>query len=227
MTWINNVLKRWAVLMLPAMLVSVALGCIFGASLRQGVSVVVFFATVLTGNLLFNRVDARLAWRAKANAPFAWAVWINDVKVGTVTDAEYAAIQCLALHDGNLVRVVAVVLVFMLVAGPLGVLWSDIALAVMAPISHTDVVRNLQHADPAAVTGLVRTLVQYGGPFLMLFVVGVASMGYRFGFRNHYSAAIAKMLRQHFNTPADGDIRLVRMSLQHGLPTPHFGYAHD
>ncbi|MFV8598496.1 hypothetical protein [Ralstonia pseudosolanacearum] len=222
MTWINNVLKRWAVLVLPAMLASLGLGYVFGLSLRLGVSVVVLFATVLTGHLLFNTIDARLARRASANAPFAWMVWINDVKVGIVTDAEYASIQCLALHDGssavaqllNLGRV-AMVMVSRLVVGlTLGIIWSAIALALLEPDVHITVIRNLHDADPAAVTHWVRTLAQYGALFMVVQLPAMALMGHRFGFRNHYRAAIATMLRQHFNTPAEGDIRLERMPLR-------------
>lgn len=235
MTWINNVLKRWAVLMLPAMLAALGLGYVFGVSLRLGVSVVVLFATVLTGHLLFNTIDARLARRATANAPFAWTVWINDVKVGTVTDAEYASIQCLALHDGssavaqllNLGRVVMVVASRLLVGLTLGSIWSAIALALLEPDVHTAVMRNLHDADPAVVTHWMRTLVQYGVLFMVVQVLGMAVMGFRFGFRNYYRAAIATMLRQHFNTPAEGDIRLERMPLQSGLSTSSFGFAHD
>ena len=56
-----------------------------------------------------------------------------------------------------------------------------------------------------------------------MLLVGMVMMGFRFAFRNHYRAAIATMLRQHFNTPADGEIRLERMRLRHGLPTSQFG----
>lgn len=235
MAWVSNVLKRWAVLLLPAMLTSLGLGYVFGVSLRLAVSVAALFATVLIGHLVFRMADARLARRAQANAPFAWDVWINDVKVGTVTDAEYAAIQCLALHDGssavaqllNLGRVAMVIASRLLVGLTLGMAWSVIALVLLEPDAHIAMIRTLSNADPGALTHWTRTLVQYGALFMVVQVCGMAAMGVRFGFRNHYRAAIATMLRQHFNTPADGDIRLVRMSLRSGLPTPQFGYAHD
>ncbi|KJJ97324.1 hypothetical protein [Burkholderiaceae bacterium 26] len=235
MTWMHNVLKRWAVLMLPAVIASLGLGYVFGASLRLAVSVAALLVSVLLGHLLFKLVDTSLSRRARANAPFAWEVWINDVKVGTVTDAEYAAIQCLALHDGssavaqllNLGRVAMVIVSRLFVGLTLGIAWSAIALALLEPEAHIAMIRALSNADPAALTHWTRTLVQYGALFMVVQICAMAVMGVRFGFRNHYRAAIATMLRQHFNTPADGDIRLVRMSLRSGLPTPQFGYAHD
>jgi len=231
MNWVHNLLKRWAVLILPAVIASLGLGYAFGASLRLAVSVESFLAGVLLGHLLFKLIDARLSRRARTDAPFVWSVSINDVKVGAVTDAEYAAIQCLALHDGsnavaqllNVGKVATVIASLLLVGLTLGTVWSAFALALLEPEAHTAVVRNLLSADPANVTHAMRTLLRYCGLFLVVQVVGMAVMGHRFGFRNHYRAAIATMLRQHFNTPADGEIRLERMSLQHGLPTSQFG----
>ena len=231
MTGIQNVLKRWVVLMLPAVLASLGFVYAFGASLRLAVAVTILLATVLLGHLLFKLVDTRLASRGRANAPFAWSVRINDVKVGVITDAEYAAIQCLALHDGscavaqllNVGKVVVVGACWLLVGLTLGMAWSAIALALLEPGAHTAVIRNLLNADPDAVTSWMRSLLPYGAMFMVLQVVGMAWMGFRFGFRNHYRAAVATMLRQHFNTPADGEIRLERMSLRHGLPTSQFG----
>lgn len=235
MTWMHNVLKRWLVLMLPAVLASLGLGYVFGACLRLVVSVAMLLVTVLFGHLLFKRVDARLAGRARANAPFAWAVWINDVKVGAIRDAEYAAIQCLALHDGsravaqllNLGKVVTMIACGLLIGLSLGMVWSAIAMALLEPGAHAAVIRNLLNADPAAVAHAMRSLLQYGVLLAVVQLVGMAVMGFRFGFRNHYRAAIATMLRQHFNTPAEGDIRLERMPLQSGLSTSSFGFAHD
>jgi hypothetical protein len=231
MTWVHNVFKRWLVLMLPAVIASLGLGYLFGASLRLAVSVAALFAGVLLGHFLFKLVDARLARRVRVNAPFAWSVWINDVKVGVISDAEYAAIQCLALHDGssavaqllNVGKVAMVVASRLLVGLTLGMVWSAFALALLEPEAHTVVIRNLLNADPANVTQAMRTLLQYGWLFMVVQAVAIAAMGFRFGFRNHYRAAITTMLRQHFNTPADGDIRLERMSVRRGSQTSQFG----
>lgn len=235
MTWTRNVLKRWAVLIVPATVASVGFGYLFGVSLRTAVCVLVLLWLVRMVSFYFNALDASLARRACANAPVGWGVWINDVRIGTISDAEYASIQCLALHDGgnamaqllNLGRVTMITASRLLVGLGLGIVWSAIALAWLAPDLHTAVIRNLHDADPAAVTRWVRTLVQYGALFMLVQLPVMALMGYRFGFRNHYRAAIATMLRQHFNTPAEGDIRLERMPLQSGLSTSSFGFAHD
>jgi len=100
-------------------------------------------------------------------------------------------------------------------------------MALLEPGAHAAVIRNLLNADPAAVAHAMRSLLQYGVLLAVVQLVGMAVMGSRFGFRNHYRAAIATMLRQYFNTPAEGDIRMERMPLQSGLSTSSFGFARD
>ena len=95
---------------------------------------------------------------------------------------------------------------------PLLVFWAAVALAIFSPESYTETVREFQKADPAAITSAARSLLQLTLTVMFLAVGGMVMMGYRFGFRNHYSEAVNRMLRQQCNTPADGDVHLWRMA---------------
>ncbi|MCK4140083.1 hypothetical protein HFK85_22340 [Ralstonia pseudosolanacearum] len=231
----KHAMQRWAAIAPVAALAAMGLVYVFNSPSGLGMFLLALVAAGLAVNCLFNLIDSRLARRAKANAPVTWVVWMNDVKIGTVTDAEYASIQCLALHDiGNAIaqllnvgRVVMVLAKDLFYGIPLGVTWSVIVWTAIEPDVLIIVVRWFLKADSAEVVQWVRAVAPYVLLVTAVLAAAMAGMGYRFGFRNCYSAAIVKMLRQHFNTPADGDILMERINLQHGLPAPQFGYAND
>jgi hypothetical protein len=171
-------------------------------------------------NYLADRHDERLTARVKADQPVMWNVCMNGVKVGKVSDSQYAAMQRMAFRDGrlaltqflNLGRIALVIVEKLLVAVPLLVFWAAVALAIFSPESYTDMVREFQKAGLTAITSAARSLLQLALSVMFLVVGGMAMMGYRFGFKNHYSEAVNRMLRQHCNTPADGDVQLWRMA---------------
>ncbi|MHA6823906.1 hypothetical protein ACQUKI_20580 [Ralstonia pseudosolanacearum] len=231
----KNAMKRWAAIAPVAALVAMGLVYVFSSPSRLGTFLLALVAAGLAVNCLFNLADARLARRVKADAPVTWIVSMNGVKIGTVTDAEYASIQCLALHDiGNAVaqllnvgRVVMALAKAMFIGVPLGVTWSVIVWTAIEPDVLASAVRGFLMADSAEVMQWVRTVAPYALLVSAILAAVMSCMGYRFGFRNCYSAAIVRMLRQHFRTPADGDLLMERTNLQHGLPAPQFGYAND
>lgn len=43
---------------------------------------------------------------------------------------------------------------------------------------------------------------------VLILVSGMVVMGHRFGFKDRYSEVVNRMLRQHCNTPAEGDVQV-------------------
>ncbi|SFU34120.1 hypothetical protein SAMN05216339_101425 [Nitrosomonas eutropha] len=220
----NNRLKRWS---LSAM-IAVPFSLILVLSLdiyNDWPDLLYVVVMAMAGNFFFNfladRHDKRLIARIKADQPIMWNVSMNSVEIGKVSDSQYAAMQRMASRDGrialaqffNLGRMALVVVEKLLFAIPFLVFWMVVALAIISPESYTDLVREFQKADPAEITSAMRSFLQTA--MTMMFVVfGVMIvMGYRFGFRNHYSEAVNRMLQQHCNTPAKGDVQLRQMAI--------------
>lgn len=194
------------------------------------VGMTVVFSIVLGG--LIDKHDANLTKRMEAVTPNSWAregraagmqpsdweVWMNDVLIGTVTDSEYAAMQRHAARDIrnaiaqllNIGRVALVILDKVLVAVPLFIFWAAIAFAVFSPDSLTETVREFLSAGPTAIAGAIQSFLQVGLSIAVLTFLFMPVLGFRFGFKNVYEAAVNQMLRQHCKTPVDGDIRLVQ-----------------
>lgn len=186
--------------------------------------------SVVLGTLT-DRYDASLTKRMEAVEPGTWIregreagakvsdweVWMNNVRIGTVTDSEYAAMQRYAARDIrnavaqllNIGQVALVVFDKVLVAVPLFVFWAAIAFAVFTPDSFTTTVQEFLSAGPAAIASSIQSLLQLGISIFTVTFLCMPIFGFRFGFKNVYEAAVNQMLRQHCKTPADGDIRLL------------------
>ena len=167
---------------------------------------------------LVDKYEAGLTKRMEADAPVTWDLWINDVQVGSVTDAQYAAMQRHAARDGrnavaqlfNVGQMALVVADNLLVAVPLMCFWTAIGMAAFSPDAFLEVAQQLQNAGPAAITSAVQSFMQVGVLVLAITVGMMVAMGFRFGFKNFYAAAVNRMLRRHCNTPVEGDVRLSR-----------------
>ncbi|BBL36039.1 hypothetical protein Nstercoris_02318 (plasmid) [Nitrosomonas stercoris] len=152
--------------------------------------------------------------------PTIWNVYMNGVVIGKVSDAQYAAMQRMAFRDGrtalaqffNLGRVAFVVVEKLLVTVPFLVFWSAVAIAIFSPESYTDLVRELQKADQAEIMSAMYLFLQAVLVLALGLVCTGFVMGYHYEFRNLYSEAVNRMLRQHCKTPANGDVQLRRMA---------------
>jgi hypothetical protein len=150
--------------------------------------------------------------RIKANETTLWDVWVNGVKVGTVTDARYAAIQRHVYLDAshafaqllNLGHMAWRVIDKLMLAVPLQLIWITVGLAVFSPQSLTLSAAELQQAAKAVFTVVLWLSV--------ITLIIQAALGARFGFKNYYAAAVGRLLRQHCGTPAEGDVHLSRIS---------------
>jgi len=184
----------------------------------QGLVVTAVLLAVLRISIgaLLDRYEARLTKRMEADTPITWNLWINNVQVGTVTDAQYAAMQRHAARDGrnaiaqlfNLGQMALVVADKLLVAVPLTCFWTAIAMAAFSPDAFLEVAQQLQDAGPAAITSAVQSFMQVGVEVFVIVVVMMVAMGLNFGFKNFYAEAVNRMLRRHCNTPVEGHVLL-------------------
>lgn len=182
-------------------------------------------ASLLAGAFGFGANELRqkyvrfLTDRVNTENAIAWDVEINDVKVGTITDSDYAAVRLKVFSDihnyvaqlGNLGRMAMRVLDYCYLGIPLGVFWVMVALAVFSPDSFTAIISELQKSGPAAISSGLKVGAQFIG-VLMVAVVGFHFMFEfsRFGFVNRFSEATARIVRRRCGVAAEGNMTLVR-----------------
>lgn len=219
----KNKLNRWALSALVGVFAALLFMFLFGTySGLPGLLSVVIMTVVLSFGIVYliDRHDERLTARVNADHPVMWNVYMNGVDVGKVSDSQYAAMQRIVFHDRrialaqffNLGHMALVVVEKLFVAVPLLVFWAAVALAIFSPESYTDMAREFQKAESAVITSAALSLLQLSLTVMFIAVGGMVIMGYRFGFRNHYSEAVNRLLRQHCNTPADGAVDLWRVA---------------
>jgi hypothetical protein len=161
---------------------------------------------------------ANLAKRIERDAPIRWSIWRNNAEVGSVSDAQYAAMQRDAVCDRrnaiaqlqNVGRVVINVLDKLVIAVPVLLFWGALAFALCSPEFFMAVVREFQNGDTASNLPFIRFLLLFTIIHSMMAFGLMALAGYNFGFVDCYSASVNRMLRRHCNIPDDGDIHLVQ-----------------
>jgi hypothetical protein len=170
---------------------------------------------VVGGNALRSRhLDALDRRMAAVDGP-VWDVELNQVKVGTISDAEYAAIRRKCFTDPrlyvaqvmNALRVILNAFDYFYRAIPLGLFWVIAALAGFSPDTIATVLAELHKAGPDVIQGVARVLV-----VLMFMVVAmhwVLGLS-RFGFIDSFDEATGTALRKHCKVAAEGSIVLVR-----------------
>lgn len=167
---------------------------------------------------LRDRHDSKLTARIRAGGNGEWEVWLNGVKLGGLPDTAYATIQRAVFRDGsvateqicNVGHVVVSLLGKVLVGVPLLTFWLGMGLVVCMPERFTDLVDVLSTTNSTLIReeakqALQLVLVLAIAPFSVLL-----GMGTRLGFRNCYSDAVGRGVRQHFNTPAEGEVWINR-----------------
>lgn len=150
-----------------------------------------------------------------------WDVYINNVRMGTVTDAQYALMQQRAYFDPrnhmaqllNLAHSLYTVIYRVAVAVPLMIFWLGVITLTHSPETLVEIIQILQIADTATLTTNIK------GAHDLVFLIAVLvtltaglmmALGVKFGLRNVYADAVGILLRQHFKVPADGEITLCR-----------------
>lgn len=211
----------WALNITSAVLAALVLMAFLGVS--GGWFSLIFMVVATIGcsigiRYLMDRHDAQLAARATAEQPDMWEARVNGVRVGTISDPQYADMKRTAFNDGDLAlsqlfnvgRVAIVVLNKMVIVIPMAAFWAAIFAAIFAPEVYGEAIRELQAADPEAISILTRTLLELLAVSSLAAFIFLVMMGNRFGFRNYYGKAVNLMVRQQFDVAAEGDVTLFR-----------------
>lgn len=168
---------------------------------------------------LRDRYISALTTRIESKADVLWDVKVNDVMVGTINDADYAAMRLRAFNDPriyiaqamNLLRVAYNSFEYCFRAIPLGVFWIGVALAVFSPDTISSVLADLQKAT----VGDIQHAVSMAGSVLVLMMTLSVAFHWafglsRFGFVNRFDEAIGTSVRKHCTVAAEGSIVLSR-----------------
>ena len=214
--------KRWALstaltatVALPIALYFDMYGIWFNVLLAATLTVV----ASLGENYVMDRIEDSYMRRFNADEIINWDVLMNHVMIGKVSDIEYAAMQLHALHDVrnavaqvlNLGRIILILFAIVLVTMPLLFFWGCFVFALFSPESLVATVHELQETDAFVMATMVRSFLEVGTVAAALIICFLMALGFRFGFKNHYKASVARMLRLHCNLPVDGDISLGRI----------------
>ncbi len=186
-----------------------------------------YIAFPATLALLFvaDRVRANyiseLTARVDTNDSFSWDVEINQVKIGEISDADYALIRRRVFSDEhvyvaqvlNLLRVALNSFEYCFRAIPLGFFWVGVGLAIFSPETISSLLVALQYATP----GDIRHAVGAAGSMLAIMMIVSVIFNWvfgmsRFGFINRFDEAVGAALRKRLGVAAQGDILLTRWS---------------
>lgn len=174
---------------------------------------------VIGGNEVRLRYIGALDRRMTAVDGPVWDIELNQVKVGMISDGEYAAIRRKCFSDQrlyvaqalNLLRVGLNAFDYCYRAIPLGLFWVIAAVATFSPDTIATVLAELHKAGPDAIQGAVgnaaRLLVLV--MFMAVFAHWVLGLS-RFGYIDRFDEATGAALRKHCKVAAEGSIVLVR-----------------
>ena len=189
---------------------------------------------VFGGNALRTRYLDSLDRRVAAVDGPVWDVELNQVKVGTINDAEYAAIRRMCFTDHrlsaaqlmNALRVMLNAFDYCYRAIPIGLFWIGVALAIFSPETIGSALAAVQHASPSDMSSAVAMAGR------LLAVLMIVSVGFhwvlglsRFGFINRFDEAIGTAVRKHCGVPAVGSIVLVRWAEGSPVFTNEMGFV--
>jgi hypothetical protein len=170
---------------------------------------------------LHDRYLHALSVRINADNAMMWDVEMNGVKVGTITDSDYAALRLRVFTDarnyvaqiGNCGKIVIRAIDYAYLGIPIGAFWIGVMLAVFSPTDFSAIVSWLQKSgtDPVAITAAVKVGAQLFGVLLLVIVGAHWMLGLsRFGFVNRFSEATARAVRVRCGVAAEGELTLVR-----------------
>lgn len=176
-------------------------------------------ALLFAGDHIHAKYMRVLAARMEAKDSFSWDVEVNQVKVGSIPDADYALIRHLVFSDvrvyvaqaANLLRVAFNSFDYCYRAIPLGIFWVGVALAVFSPETISSVLAALQQATPSDMKHAVGTAGTMLAIMMMISVAVHWMFGLsRFGFINRFDEAVGTAVRKHCGVAAEGSIVLSR-----------------
>lgn len=152
------------------------------------------------------------------------AVWVNGVKVGTVTEGEYVQMRQAVRRDPrnawaqalNLSHVLAAIGWRSVLGAPLALFWLVAGMAMLAPAELGRTIREFSGSLSGAAASdvivcTVQSAVVASGVVAALGVLVLAGISNAaLGFKDCYAAALDRMLRLRCASPAEGRITVRR-----------------
>jgi hypothetical protein len=222
--------ENWGSAALLSLPVTIAVALLYGCNGRfvwpVALAVVGIPAALETSRRMLVR---RLRKRVAANDAMTWTVFVNDVMVAKIQDAQYAGAELNAwlapsnyiAQASNFLRLALATIGRVAIITPLVLVW---ALAASAVVNPGDTAYALAHAstltakDVASFGQLWTTL----SLLALIFAGGVFPFfGMDIGYIDHFKRDIDSRVRRLAGTPADGVIRLTPESTtRSALATP-------
>jgi hypothetical protein len=222
--------ENWGSAALLSLPVAIAVALLYGCNGRfvwpVALAVVGIPAVLETSRRMLVR---RLQKRAAANDAMTWTVFVNDVMVAKIQDAQYAGAELNAwlapsnyiAQASNFLRVALTTVGRVAVFTPLVLIW---ALAIDAVVNPQDIAYVFAHPgtlttkDVASFGQLWTTLSLLS---LIFTAVVLPFFGMKIGYVDHFKRDIDSRVRRLAGTPADGVIRLTPESTtQSAFATP-------
>lgn len=171
-----------------------------------------FFASIVWPYLAWKKLDQDLQEPSSAT----YDAYVNDVHVGTLSDADYSKIKRQVLRDprlyfaqlANLGWVASKALDTFFLGIPILAFWGLFALAYFEPQAYGEILATLQQGPNAirvAANNYMGILIQLW--FVSLLVQAVIR-GYVPGFTNVFARATTRHLRRQLRVAAEGDVVL-------------------
>lgn len=168
---------------------------------------------------LLTQYEGALVQRMTAtNGGPEWEVQVNDVTVGSITDAAYAQVRHAVFFDVrthilqlmNFASIANRVIDYLFLSIPLAIFWGAVACYFFAPSTFAETLDAIRKVTPVEAGAAMSQIVKLFGAVAIL-VIGVhAALGRRFGFINRFDEGCNERLRRLVECPAEGKITLFR-----------------
>lgn len=168
--------------------------------------------------VLHRRCVSDLTDRAASADGVMWNIVLNGVKVGTISDEDYAVIRLKVLTDWrnyiaqllNLGRVAMRILISLFIALPALVFWCAVVVTFFTPDALAYILIELRAATPTQITDATRVAMH------VLALLGIMTIGFnairgeRYGYVDQYGEVTTLLLRRHIGVAANGTLVLER-----------------
>lgn len=165
-----------------------------------------------------QRQRAAIQLRIDTPASLHWEVVINNVRVGSIADCDYAALEK-AVHGDwrvywaqgrNLVKVGVRAVEMLLFAVPASLFWLALLLVFFNPESAVAVTEGLRAASSSEIVAAVeRYTTGVMIVFVLLMGVFVSIASPRLGYENMFRAELGEAVRRRVQAAAQGRLELV------------------
>lgn len=176
-----------------------------------------FIASIAWPYLAWKKLDHDLQEPSSST----YDAFVNDVHVGTLSDADYSKIKRQVLRDPrlyfaqvfNLGWTAVKALDSFILGTPILAFWGLFALAYFEPEAYGTIIATLQQGPDSIQDAANRYMSILIELWFVSLLVQATARGYLPGFTNVFDAATTRLLRRHLGVAAEGDVILHRQVL--------------